>query len=209
MRSASSRASRSTRTSSGWPTGSGSANESDPDKIEQDLMRLIPRERVVRLHLRADRPRAGDLPCEEAAVHGVPDRTAVSVEPGVSGEASDRRLQLAAARAGAPAQRVGSRVAPPRRGRPRRRRPGRSRATTRGTAARTAQRRGTRPWRALDLIERPVGDVPTGKKSSGSSPMHAASESHHISSGSCLNRRSVIVRATPRVQPNVHAWSGR
>jgi endonuclease-3 len=54
--------SRSTRTSSGVSNRIGSPRSSDPDKIEQDLMRLVPQEHWSPVQLRADRPRTPALP---------------------------------------------------------------------------------------------------------------------------------------------------
>ena len=81
----------------------GFSEESDPDKIERDLMRLDPARRMVRVHVRADRPRACDLPGEEAALHRVRDRAAVPREPGVSQTAISSSSEAAVPAATGPA----------------------------------------------------------------------------------------------------------
>ena len=79
----------------------GFSAQHDPDKIEQDLMRLVPARPLVRVQLRADRPRTGVVHRQEAPLRRVSDRVPVPVQPGVTYTAGCKQLPvrgLAAAR---------------------------------------------------------------------------------------------------------------
>ena len=118
----------------------GFTRQQDPDKIEQDLMRLVPEDALVRFQLRDDRSRPGDLPGEEAALHRVSGRATCA-------RRARRELhgRLEHARPRWPSRRRLRRTpgAPPRRGRPTRRRPGKVASDHSRQSARTEQPRQT------------------------------------------------------------------
>ena len=76
----------------------GFSAQHDPDKIEQDLMRLVPARPLVRIQLRADRSRAGVVHRQETPLRRMSDRVPVPVQPGVTYTAGCNSCPSAASR---------------------------------------------------------------------------------------------------------------
>ena len=72
----------------------GFSEQKNPDKIEQDLMRLVPQEQWFDFTY-ADRPRARALHREEPSLPRVPGRAAVPGQPGVNARRPARPMVVA------------------------------------------------------------------------------------------------------------------
>ena len=162
----------------------GFTSEKDPDKIEQDLMRLIPRKRWFDFTGRDHRSRPGDVRGSQASVRRVSGERSVPVEPGVTLSLSgDDRRQ----RAPAPASELPPFV------------------LVQATPHARVLRGDQRPFQAIVANAQPSHTAlalavwtethdggPMGKNSSGSSAMHFAPAIQVVWSGSCLNLRSIM-----------------
>ena len=175
----------------------GFSSQSDPDKIEQDLMRLVPREDWSPFsYVLIDHGRA-DLPGEEAPMRRVPDRAAVPLEPGVNQTAGCSCAFAGAAPTGAtdhPALLL-IEAAPDAGVLERRQRPLEAVGANRAAAADRLGR--------LDLREGGIRTCRPGRTAPGRRRCSEACGSHHMSSGSCLNRRSVILGSHPGISANL------
>src|SRR3954468_1924728 len=152
---------------------------------------------LVSLRLRTDRPRSCAVYGEAPEMSGVSDRVPVPVEPGVNYTAAwSTRSWSAPRRRARRITRRSSSSRPPHT-------PASWNVASDHSRQSVRTEHESQTFLAAATWESASSEVPIGKNSSGSSPMHRASESHHISSGSFLNRRSVIWSRHLRISPNL------